>query len=141
MYMEQARPLSSPRCARGIPSNLKPCVARWSSVLRWPPRRRSAQALEDVWARAFAEVDDDLRWLALLARAVGLGGVEADDAEDATSVPVGDSDAWRLRSMEIREEAATALATLLREAGHRSPVIEEWAGPGADERRVRPRLE
>jgi len=100
-----------------------------------------AQALADVWARAFAEVDDDLRWLALLARAVGLGGVEADDAEDATSVPVGDSDAWRLRSMEIREEAATALATLLREAGHRSPVIEEWAGPGADERRVRPRLE
>ena len=97
--------------------------------------------MADLWARAFAEVDDDLRWMALLARAVGLWGAEADDAEDATGVPVGESDASRMRSMGIREDAATALATLLREAGHRSPMLEEWAGPGADERRVRPRLE
>ena len=100
-----------------------------------------ARAMADLWARAFAEVDDDLRWMVILARAAGLGGTEADDAEDATGVPVGESDASRMRSMGIREDAATALATLLREAGHRSPMLEEWAGPGADERRVRPRLE
>jgi hypothetical protein len=43
--------------------------------------------------------------------------------------------------MHIREDAAAALAALLRAAGHRSAVIEDWAGPGEDERRVRPRLE
>ena len=97
--------------------------------------------LADLWARAFAEVERDLRWMVFLARAFGLGGGFADEAEDAISAPVGDSELSRMRGMQIREEAAGALATLLRAAGHRSPVVEEWAQEWAEERRVRPRLE
>ena len=100
-----------------------------------------ARAPADMWARAFAEVEGDLRWMVTLARAVGLGGEEADEAEDAIIAPVGDSELSRLRGMQFREDAAAALAALLREAGHRSAEIDEWAGPGEDERRVRPRLE
>jgi hypothetical protein len=94
--------------------------------------------LADLWARAFAEVEGDLRWLVALARAVGLEGEEADEAEDAIRAPVGDSELSRLRGLQFREEAAAALAALLRAAGHRSAVIDEWAVEG--DRRVRPRL-
>jgi hypothetical protein len=97
--------------------------------------------LADLRARTLEEVNDDLRWMATLARAVGLDSLETDEAEDAISTPVGDSELLRMRGMQIREEAADALAALLRATGHQSPVIEYWAGPGAYERRVRPRLE
>ena len=92
-------------------------------------------------ARTLEEVNDDLRWMATLARAVGLDSLETDEAEDAISAPVGDSELSRTRGLQIREEAADALAALMRATGHQSPVIEYWAGPGAYERRVRPRLE
>ena len=100
-----------------------------------------ALAPADMWARAFAEVEGDLRWMVTLARAVGLGGEEADEAECAIIAPVGDSELSRLRALQFRQYAARELATLLSEAGHRSAEIEEWAGPGEDERRVRQRLE
>jgi hypothetical protein len=91
----------------------------------------------ELWAQAFAAVEGDLRWLLRAARAAGLGGEEADDAEDAIRAPVGDSELSRLRGMQFRESCAAALATLLRAAGHRSAVIDEWA---EGDRRVRPRL-
>jgi hypothetical protein len=94
--------------------------------------------LAELWARAFADVEGDLRALVAHARAVGLYGEEAEEAEDAAAAPAGDTELSRLRALQFREGAAHALAVLLRRAGHRSPLISEWAGE--DERRVRPRL-
>ncbi len=93
---------------------------------------------EEVWRAAFADVEGDLRALAAHARAVGLYGEEADEAEDAAAAPVGDSELSRLRALQFRQDSAAALAALLRRAGHRSAVIDEWAVEG--DRRVRPRL-
>jgi hypothetical protein len=94
--------------------------------------------LAELWRAAFAAVEGDLRWLVRAARAVGLEGEEVDEAEDAAAAPVGDSELSRLRALQFREDAAAALAALLRRAGHRSAVIDEWAVEG--DRRVRPRL-
>jgi hypothetical protein len=93
-----------------------------------------AEDPEELWRAAFADVEHDLRALAAHARAAGLGGEEADRAIRA---PVGVTELSWLRALQFRQDAATALATLLRRAGHRSAVISEWA---VDDRRVRPRL-
>jgi hypothetical protein len=93
-----------------------------------------------LWARALADIDAELRALVLHARAVGLDGEEVEEAECAIRAPVGDSEIARLRALQFRQEAAAALATHLRAAGHASPEIAEWAEAGEDERRVRPRL-
>jgi hypothetical protein len=93
--------------------------------------------LAELWRAAFAEVEGDLRWLVRAARAAGLDGEEADEAEDAIRAPVGDSELSRLRGLQFRESCAAALATLLCAAGRRSTVIDEWA---EGDRRVRPRL-
>jgi hypothetical protein len=94
--------------------------------------------LEELWRWAFLEVEGDLRCLVTLARAVGMAGEEAAEAEDAIRAPVVHSELGRLRGLQLRKDAATALATLLGRAGHRSAVIDEWAAE--DDRRVRPRL-
>jgi hypothetical protein len=94
--------------------------------------------LGGLWRAAFADVEGDLRWLVRAARAVCLDSEEADEAEDAIRAPVGDSELSRLRALQFRESCAAALAALLRRAGHRSAVIDEWAVEG--DRRVRPRL-
>jgi hypothetical protein len=80
-----------------------------------------------LWARALGEVEADLLALVARARAVGLYGDEAEEAEDAAAAPVGDTELSRLRALQFREGAARELATLLRDAGHRSAEIAEWA--------------
>jgi hypothetical protein len=82
---------------------------------------------ETLWVRALAEVEADLLALVQLARAVGLYGDEAEEAEDAAAAPVGDTELSRLRALQFREGAARELAGLLRDAGHVSPEIAEWA--------------
>jgi hypothetical protein len=62
-----------------------------------------------------------------LARAVGLYGEEAEEAECAAISPVGDSELSRLRALHFRGAAARALAGVLRGAGHMSAAIAEWA--------------
>jgi hypothetical protein len=94
--------------------------------------------LAELWARAFAAVEGDLRALVQVAREVGLEGDEVDEAADAIRAPVGHTELSRLRGLQFRESCAAALASHLRAAGHSSPLISEWAGE--DERRVRPRL-
>ena len=96
-----------------------------------------AEVDPELWRAAFADVEGDLHALVAHARAVGLDGEEAEEAEDAAAAPVGDTEIARLRALQFRQDAAAALAALLRRAGHRSAVIDEWA---VDDRRVRPRL-
>jgi hypothetical protein len=92
----------------------------------------------ELWRAAFADVENDLRALVLHMRAVGLHSEEAEEAECASRAPVGDTEIARLRALQFRQEAAAALASHLRAAGHASAVIAEWAGEV--DRRVRPRL-
>jgi hypothetical protein len=94
--------------------------------------RAPLASVEDVevaptWARALAEVAADLRSMVAHARAVGLDGEEAEEAEDAAAAPVGDSELSRLRALQFRVAAARELAGVLRAAGHRSAAIAEWA--------------
>jgi hypothetical protein len=91
---------------------------------------------EERWRAAFADVEDDLRALAAHARAAGLGD-EGAEADRAIRAPVGATELSWLRALQLRQDAAMALATLLRRAGHRSAVIAEWA---AEVDRPRPRL-
>ncbi len=93
---------------------------------------------EALWVRALAALAADLLALVAHARAVGLYGEDAEEAEDAAAAHVGGTELSRLRALQFREAAAQALAVHLRAAGHASPPISEWAGE--DERRVRPRL-
>ena len=97
-----------------------------------------AEAEAEMWPRALADLDADLRALVAHVRAVGAAAEEADEAEDASRAPVGDSELARLRALQFREDAAQELATALRAAGHRSALIARWAEE--EERRVRPRL-
>jgi hypothetical protein len=90
----------------------------------------------ELWRAAFADVESDLRALVLHARAAGLEGEETEEAEDASRAPVGDTEIARLRALQFRQEAAAALASHLRAAGHMSPAIAEWA----EVDRLRPRL-
>jgi hypothetical protein len=92
--------------------------------------------LEELWRLAFQEVEGDLRCLVIIARAAGITGGVAE-AEDAIRSPVTHSEVGRLRGLQLRKDAATALATRLARAGRRSAVIDEWAEV---DRRVRPRL-
>ena len=92
-----------------------------------------------LWPRAFAEVEAELLAMVALARAAGLYGEEAEEAECAIRAPVGDTELSRLRALQFRWAAARELAALLSEAGHHSAEIAEWADD--EERRVRPRLE
>ena len=98
----------------------------------------AAAAAAALWARLLAALDADLRALVAHARAVGAAAEEADEAEDASRAPVGDSELARLRALQFREEAAQELALALRAAGYASAVIARWAEE--EERRVRPRL-
>jgi hypothetical protein len=90
---------------------------------------------EVLWVRAFADLAADLLALVVHARAVGLYGEEAEEAECAAIAPVGDTELSRLRPLHFRQGAARELAGLLRAAGHTSAEIDEWAPD-----RVRPRL-
>ena len=94
----------------------------------------------ELWARAFAAVEADLRALVQAARAVGLDDEDVEEAEDAIRAPVGDTELSRLRGLQFRESSAQELAGLLRAAGHRSALIAEWAEDMEVNRRVRPRL-
>jgi hypothetical protein len=82
---------------------------------------------DTLWVRALAQLSADLLALVAHARAVGLGGEEADEAEDASRAPAGDTELSRLRALQFRQVAARELAGLLRDAGHRSAEIAEWA--------------
>jgi hypothetical protein len=62
---------------------------------------------------------------------------EVADAEDAIRSPVTHTEVGRLRGLQLRKDAAIALATRLARAGRRSAVIDEWA---AVDRQVRQRL-
>jgi hypothetical protein len=89
---------------------------------------------EELWRAAFADVEHDLRALAAHARAAGLGD---EGAHRAIRAPVGATELSWLRGLQLRQDAAIALATRLARAGHRSAVISEWA---AVDRQVRQRL-
>jgi hypothetical protein len=99
------------------------------------------EAVEDApetrWVRLLTELAVALRALVQHARSVGLDGDEAEEAEDAAAAPVGDTEVAHIRALQFRQVAASALATLLRDAGHTSALIAAWAEP---DRRVRPRL-
>jgi hypothetical protein len=87
-------------------------------------------AVEDpdaLWVRALSDLAADLLALVAHARAVGLYGDEAEEAECAAAAPVGDTELSRLRALQFREGAARELAGLLRDARRRSAVISEWA--------------
>jgi hypothetical protein len=80
-----------------------------------------------TWAGALADVAAELLAMVAHARAVGLYGEEAEEAEDAAAAPVGDTEAAHLRALRFRQFAARELAGVLRAAGHNSPEIAEWA--------------